>query len=412
MPYRAGMMMKNALSYSVAIGIAAGAAATAVSTVMGFQRAKKLSAEPTPEDMLKAAGAAIQNQAGVVYPLRLIAPRNSTLDVATRKQLKKRFGAYGMAQVCAAYEDAYFSREDMKYLQKTGFNSILLDINPTALYAKGKQTKAPDFERLDAKLAFCRKYKFTAVIRLADTLFFEDKEKVEKNALAMWAALAEHCREDATVAAYVIGPRALAEGEKALRASRYYQDVIKTVRKVDTAHLLLAEQTDGVNSAELVSKVANCGTLAFYGNVCDSLPAFPTAACPQVVCFCSHDALPQGNAESLAGFGYESYKSLTADCGLIRRYAYQTDFEKTAYEDLLTEIKAEWSNEPYIPYEPVAESLAPWLQPTESPCQGEQSGSAPFLTLGVRYSTKQNQITFQKGAKQEEPASEQPDENE
>lgn len=376
--------MKKNIPYSVVLGITAGAAFTAASALLGLQKAKKMPDEPDPEQILKVKGTALQSQNGEKRFLRLMAAHNSTLPPEIRQQLKTRFGAYGMAQVVKTYEDAYYGAEDLKKLREMGFTGVMLDLTPTALYGNGKhgkRSKKPDFSRLEERLALCRECDMTAVLRLADTLFFEKKEKAQKNALSLWADLAAHCQNDPTVAAYLIAPRTVTNQEKALDNARYCKAVKKAIRKADTGHLILLEEAEGISAPEIIGSDANCGTLRFCGEVSEAPSCASTASYPTLVCFCSHGAVPAPLTDSNSLFGYEGYKSLRAECGIMRRYAYQPEFTSLPYEELCNNIKAEYSASQYEICEDTVNSLAAWLTP-EVPV-AEKKKPSPFITFGI-----------------------------
>lgn len=184
---------------AMGFGITAGTLAATLPTAFNILTMEKAD-EPAPRPQkIRFANGKFTDIHEKPVQLKILGINSFTPDVQAREKLCSRFGPYGMAQVCAAYEGAMLTDSDIKHVASLGFNCIRLKFSYTLIYRNGKMNKAPDFTALDAIINKCCMSGLYVILSLTDARTFEKKEKPEKNFEGCVAALAQKYRADNAV---------------------------------------------------------------------------------------------------------------------------------------------------------------------------------------------------------------------
>lgn len=160
------------------------------------------------------------------------------------------------------WEESYLGEDDIRAMAEDGFNTTRLALNANALMEDepGIHFNEKAFARLMQVLDWCEKYHIYAILDMhgapggacgccGDSLsnnfpqLFYDDESWER-ALLLWEELARRCKDRWIVAGYDLlnEPASVPEEWRAIPLlSRFYDEAIARIRKIDKKHLFFLE---------------------------------------------------------------------------------------------------------------------------------------------------------------------------
>ena len=156
------------------------------------------------------------------------------------------------------YLDQYIQEEDFRIISELGMNTVRIPFTCYNLTEDGYVLRADAFDRLDWAVDMCEKYGLYAVIDLHGAVGSQNQdihsgddarydlygnEKNEESTVSLWKKIAEHYRDNKTVAAYdLLNEPRRAPGKFGGKVNfDFYDRLYKAVREEDQNHLILIE---------------------------------------------------------------------------------------------------------------------------------------------------------------------------
>ena len=178
--------------------------------------------------------------------------------------LSRRFGDETKDRLMDVFRESWIHLRDFEMVRRFGFNCIRLPFHYSLLEddAHPFQLKPDAFRWLDAAVDMARKYKLHVILDLHGTpggqsddhttgragrnLLYK-KEEYRKRTAWLWGEIAKHYRDSETIAAYDLinepyGAKSDAERKTLVTL---VDDIYRSIRAVDTNHLILASATMG-----------------------------------------------------------------------------------------------------------------------------------------------------------------------
>ena len=169
-----------------------------------------------------------------------------------------KLAAKDIDELNALYIDNYITESDFQTIAELGMNTVRIPFTWFTISADGKTLREDAFRKLDWAVSMCRKYGLYAILDFHGAVGSQNQDihsgddsqfnlygntKNEALTCALWAKIADHYKDDTTVAAYdLLNEPRRAPGRFGGKINfDFYDRLYHTVRSVDPNHLILIE---------------------------------------------------------------------------------------------------------------------------------------------------------------------------
>ncbi len=171
-----------------------------------------------------------------------------------KKNFAKALGKKALDDFETDFHDNFIKEKDFKRIAQMKFNCIRLPFHYGLIESKPYVYSKEGLKYLDRAVAWAKKYKLWVILDLhaapgaqnhdwhSDSLgkagLWHNKE-YQKRTFALWEFLADHFKDEKTIAGYDLLNESVIDDSRLLNA--FYKTLIKRIRSVDKNHILFVE---------------------------------------------------------------------------------------------------------------------------------------------------------------------------
>ncbi len=171
-----------------------------------------------------------------------------------KKNFAETLGEPALRQFEREFRRRFITENDFKFLADCGFNVLRVPFNHRLIEKEPYRYDKNGLSYLKTVVQWAGRYKLWVILdlhgacgaqnhdwhsdSLGEALLWKDKE-FQKRTFALWEFLADEFKDEPAVAGYDVLNEAVIADTKIL--NQFYQQVIKTIRRVDKNHILFVE---------------------------------------------------------------------------------------------------------------------------------------------------------------------------
>lgn len=171
-----------------------------------------------------------------------------------KKDFTKRLGASILRAFEKKFRNNFIQEKDFKTIAELGFNCVRLPFNCRLIELKSYKYSKDGLSYLTRAVEWARRHKIWVILDLhaapgaqnhdwhSDSLGKADlwhKKENQKRTFALWEFLADHFRNEKTIAGYDLLNESVIDDHRLLNT--FYKTLIKRIRAVDKNHILFIE---------------------------------------------------------------------------------------------------------------------------------------------------------------------------